>query len=102
MRRRLATILSATMLSTALLLPMTALPALADSEAIVLATEGSTSGLDPMEADNPDNAFAPATYEANWTWRAGKALLGLFLIMSVAFSAMYYFRVARPARSNRS
>jgi hypothetical protein len=104
MRRRLVTILSAAMLSTALLLPMAALPALADSAAVVLATEGHSSdaGLDPMKADDPDNAFAPKSYEANWTWRAGKGLLGLFLVILLPVGAMYYFRVARPARSNRS
>ncbi len=104
MRRRLATILSAAMLSTALLLPMTAVAAVGAETAVVLAAEGhgSTSGLDPMDADNEENEFAPAPYEANWTWRAGKVLLAAFLVALVYIGAMYYLRVSRPARTTKS
>jgi hypothetical protein len=108
MRRRLATLLSAATLSTALLLPATALPAIAEAPAadtVVLAASGpgSTAGLDPMEPDDEANEFAPATYEANWTWRAGKVLLGAFLLLGLYIGLMYYLRVVRPAqRSEQS
>lgn len=102
MRRRLATLLSAVLLSTAILLPAVAAPAVAAETTVVLATEASTEGLDPMSPDDEANEFAPADYEANWTWRAGKVLLGAFLIVLLYVGLMYYLRVSRPARNNRS
>lgn len=106
MRRRLATILTAALLGSALLLPLTAMPALGADTAIVLAAEGggSDAGLDPKPADAEDNEFAPQQYEPNWTWRAGgKGLLGLFLAVGAYLGIMYYLRVARPRqRSEQS
>lgn len=98
MRRRLATILTAALLGSALLLPLTAMPAVGADTAIVLATEGagSTAGPEPMPADATENAFAPPDYEPNWTWRAGKVLLAVFLIVGAYLGLMYYLRVARP------
>lgn len=98
MRRRLATILTAALLGSALLLPLTALPAVGADTAIVLATEGagSTAGPEPMSPDATENEFAPPQYEPNWTWRAGKVLLAVFLIIGLYLGLMYYLRVARP------
>lgn len=106
MRRRLATILTAALLGSALLLPLTALPAMGADTVTVLATQGvtSTEGLDPMGPDAEENEFAPAEYEPNWTWRAGgKGLLALFLLVAGYVGLMYYLRVARPRqRSGQS
>ncbi len=105
MRRRLATILTAALLGSALLLPLTALPAVGADTAIVLASEGvtSTEGLEPMSPDATENDFAPPKYEANWTWRAGKVLLAAFLLVGAYLGLMYYLRVARPrAKSEQS
>ncbi len=106
MRRRLATILTAALLGSALLLPLTALPAMGADSVAVLAAQGptSTEGLDPMSPDDEDNEFAPAQYEPNWTWRAGgKGLLALFLAITGYLGLMYYLRVARPRqRSEQS
>ena len=105
MRRRLATLLSAALLGAALLLPLTALPALATADASdatsVLATEASTEGLDPMEPDATENEFAPPQYEANWTWRAGTYLLGLIVLVVGYVALSYYLRVARPRSKNQ-
>lgn len=105
MRRRLATLLSAALLGAALLLPLTALPALgatgvADGT-IVLATEASAEGLEPMEPDASENEFAPPQYEANWTWRAGTYLLGLIVLVVGYVGLSYYLRVARPRSKNQ-
>lgn len=106
MRRRLASILTAALLGSALLLPLTALPAMGAETAVVLGASGpaSTEGLDPMSPDDEDNEFAPAEYEPNWTWRAGgKGLLALFLLVVFYVGLMYYLRVARPRqRSGQS
>ncbi len=106
MRRRLATILTAALLGSALLLPLTAMPAMGADSVVVLAAEGTTSteGLDPMGADAEENEFAPPEYEPNWTWRAGgKGLLALFLFVGGYLALMYYLRVARPRqRSEQS
>lgn len=101
MRRRLATILTAALLGSALL-PLTALPAAAAETAVVLASEGvqSTEGPDPMSPDASENEFAPPDYEANWTWRAGKVLLAVFLGIVLLLGLSYYLRVVRPR--NRS
>lgn len=106
MRRRLATILTAALLGSAVLLPLTALPAMGAPTEIVLGASGpaSTEGPDPMGADAEENEFAPAEYEPNWTWRAGgKGLLALFLLVGGYVGLMYYLRVARPRqRSEQS
>lgn len=106
MRRRLASILTAALLGSALLLPLTALPAMGAETAVVLGASGpvSTEGPDPMSPDDEDNEFAPAEYEPNWTWRAGgKGLLALFLFVVFYVGLMYYLRVARPRqRSEQS
>lgn len=106
MRRRLAMILSAALLGSALLLPLTAMPAAADEAAVVLATEGAGSdeGLEPMSPDDEDNEFAPDEYEPNWTFRlGGKGLLSIFLIIVGYVGLMYYLRVVRPRdRSEQS
>lgn len=106
MRRRLATILSAALLSSALLLPLTALPALGADNVMVLAAQGATSteGPDPLPADAEENEFAPEEYEPNWTWRAGgKGLLAVMLLIGGYVALMYYLRVARPRqRSEQS
>jgi hypothetical protein len=105
MRRRLATILTAALLGSALLLPLTAMPAVGADTAIVLASEGvsSTEGPEPMSPDATENDFAPPEYEPNWTWRAGKVLLAVFLVVGVYLGLMYYLRVARPrSRSEQS
>lgn len=106
MRRRLATLLTAALLGGALLLPLTALPALGASgsgAAVVLATEGvtSTEGPDPMDPDATENEFAPPQYEANWTWRAGIYLLGLIILVVGYVALSYYLRVARPRSKNQ-
>lgn len=99
MRRRLATILTTALLSSALLLPLTAMPAAAAETAVVLAVEGggTDAGPEPMGADAEENEFAPPGYEPNWTYRlGGKGLLVIFLAIVGYFSLMYYLRVARP------
>ena len=99
MRRRLATILTAALLGSALLLPLTAMPAAGAETAVVLATEGegSDAGLDPMGPDSEENEFAPPQYEPNWTYRlGGKGLLAIFLIIVGYVALMYYLRVVRP------
>jgi hypothetical protein len=103
MRRRLATILTAALLGSAVLLPMTALPAVGAETAMVLAASGpsSTEGPEPMGADATENEFAPIDYEPNWTWRAGKVLLAVFVIVGAYVGLMYYLRVARPRARNR-
>lgn len=104
MRRRLAMIITAALLGSALLLPLTALPAAAGAQsAVVLATEGveSDAGLEPKSPDATENEFAPADYEPNWTWRAGKVLLGAFVIVGVLLGLLYYVRVARPRADDR-
>ncbi len=105
MRRRLATILTAALLGSALLLPLTAMPAVGAQTTVVLASEGvqSTEGPDPMSPDASENDFAPPQYEPNWTWRAGKVLLAAFLIVGAYLGLMYWLRVARPrAKSEQS
>lgn len=98
MRRRLATILTAALLGSALLLPLTATSAVGGETATVLASEGvtSTEGPDPMSPDATENEFAPADYEANVTWRANNYLFALILLVAVYLGLMYYLRVARP------
>jgi hypothetical protein len=102
MRRRLATILTAALLGSALLLPLTAMPAVGAQTAVVLATEGAGSGagLEPMPPDASENEFAPPRYEPNWTWRAGKVLLAVFLIIGAYLGLMYWLRVARPRQKS--
>ena len=103
MRRRLATILTAALLGSALLLPLTAVPAVGAD--VVLATEGagSEAGLEPMEPDAEENEFAPQDYEANVTWRANNYILALVLLVVGYVALMYYLRVARPrSKSERS
>lgn len=105
MRRRLATILTAALLGSALLLPLTAMPAVGADTAIVLASEGvsSTEGPEPMSPDATENEFAPDDYEANVTWRANNYLFALVLLVVVYLGLMYYLRVARPrSRSEQS
>lgn len=108
MRRRLSSLSAAVLLAVALLLPATAASAadlvLAAGDTLELAASGhtSTEGLDPMSPDDEENEFAPANYEPNWTWRAGKAILGLILFAAVYLSLMYYLRVVRPSRSAQS
>lgn len=105
MRRRLATLLTAALLGATLVLPLTAMPALAAGETVVLATEGagSDAGLEPKPADATENEFAPAEYEANVTWRAGLYIFALVLLAAVATGLLYYVRVHRPAaRSQQS
>ena len=103
MRRRLATILTAALLGSALLLPLTAMPAMGTD--LVLATEGAgtDAGLEPMEPDATENEFAPPDYEANVTWRANNYILALVLFVVAYVGLMYYLRVARPrSKSERS
>ena len=106
MRRRLATFLTAALLGSALLLPLTAMPAMGADTAVVLAAAGpaSTEGPDPRPADDEANEFAPDEYEPNWTWRAGGKALLVVILLAVAYVAvMYYLRVARPRqRSGQS
>lgn len=104
MRRRLAAVLAAATLGAALLLSPAAAFAAPDSGALVLASEGhiSDEGLEPMSPDDEENEFAPAEYEPNWTWRAGKVLFGAFLFVVAYVGLMYYLRVARFQRSERS
>lgn len=111
MRRRLATMLTAALLSTAVLLPSLALPAAASDTAatadtaVVLASQGITSdeGPDPMSPDDEDNDFAPPQYDPNWTWRAGKVLLAAFVLVAAYVGLMYYLRVVRPrSKSSQS
>ena len=99
MRRRLATILTAALLGSALLLPMTAMPAVGAETTMVLAAQGRTSdeGPEPMGPDAEENEFGPAQYEPNWTYRlGGKGLLVVFLLIVGYVALMYYLRVARP------
>lgn len=98
MRRRLATILTAALLGSALLLPLTAIPVAATETAIVLATEGagSTAGPEPMPPDASENEFAPPDYEANVTWRANNYLFALVVLVAAYTGLMYYLRVVRP------
>lgn len=99
MRRRLATILTAALLGSALLLPLTAMPAVGAETEVVLAAEsgGTDAGLEPMGPDEEENEFAPDEYEPNWTWRlGGKGLLAMFLVVVGYVALMYYLRVVRP------
>lgn len=104
MRRRLAMLLTAALLGTAVL-PLLAVPAVAADSAVVLASEGitSTEGPEPMSPDDEDNEFAPLEYEENWTWRAGKVLLAAIILVVAYVGLMYYLRVVRPrAKSSQS
>ena len=103
MRRRLAMIITAALLGSALLLPLTALPAAGAQTAVVLATEGAGSGAGPEPAppDATENEFAPVDYEPNWTWRAGKVLLAVFVLVAAMIAVLYYVRVARPRADDR-
>lgn len=106
MRRRLARVLPATLLSVALLLPATAATAVAAEPAsLVLAAEpaeGEAPGPEPKQADNTDNEFAPTDYEANWTaLLAGRALFVLILLVAVLIGIGYWVRVGRFPRETR-
>ena len=84
MRRRLATLFTAALLGSAVLLPLTAMPAMGADTAVVLAASGpaSTEGPDPRPADAEDIEFAPPEYEPNWPWRAGgKGLLAVLRLV---------------------
>lgn len=104
MRRRLATLFTVALLGSAVLLPLTAMPAMGADTAVVLAVESVDVGPEPMGPDAEENEFAPPAYEPNWTWRAGgKGLLALFLVVGAYLGLMYYLRVARPRqRSEQS
>lgn len=97
MRRRLATILTAALLGSAVLLPLTAMPAMGAEHVVLAAEAGETdAGPEPMPPDDEDNEFAPQDYEANVTWRANNYLFALILFAAVYVGLMYYLRVARP------
>lgn len=104
MRRRLATILTAALLGSALLLPLTAMPAVGAETGVVLAAEGggTDAGLEPMGPDVEENEFAPQDYEANVTWRANNYLFALVVLIAAYLGLMYYLRVARPRSKSKS
>lgn len=103
MRRRLATCLAAALLALTVLAP--AAPALAgDATGIVLAAEGGgePQGPEPRPADDPENEFAPAEYEANFTATLfGRALFGGILLAAIAIALGYWVRVGRFSREQR-
>jgi len=99
MRRRLATILTVALLGSAVLLPLTAMPAAGADTTVVLAVQGGgvDAGLEPMGPDAEENEFGPPPYEPNWTYRVGgKGLLVIFVAIAGYIGLMYYLRVARP------
>lgn len=103
MRRRLATVLTAALLGSGLLLPAAAHAAPAATSTVVLATEGvvSDEGLDPMEPDASENEFAPSEYEANVTWRANNYIFFLVMIVAGGMGLLYWLKVGRYARESR-
>lgn len=114
MRRRLATVLTAALLGSALLLPAAAaaspdgatssgLVATSTDGGVPLAASGPVSdeGLDPMEPDATENEFAPSQYEANVTWRANNYIFFLVMLVTGGMALLYWLKVGRHSRESR-
>lgn len=104
--RRLLPVVPAMLLAVLLLVPVsaTAAPA-AQAEATVLAAEGGEEGPvgpEPRGANDPENSFAPADYEANFLINAAVGLTVLLILLAVGLGGLYWLLVQRPRETSTS
>lgn len=65
-----------------------------------MATEaGPVGGLEPAEANDPDNEFAPGNYEGNFLWGGAVGLLFLVGVGFAGAGGLYYLLVVKANES---
>lgn len=108
MPTRVARLLTATLVVVAVLLPAAGAAAASGDVAVrgelVLAAEGGGEGEEPpglevRSAEDSENEFAPADYEANFLWGAAVGLLFLSLLIVGGLGAAWYWLVVRPSQT---